>query len=177
MMLGRLARPLRPLLPQQLRTMLDMIPPRVAPDVLAPQVFRAEGAVRKRVALLAGCAQQALNGDINAATIRLLLRHGCEVVKLRQWSSPCVVEELKKAGQLQFFGITPHSPSDRSWRGASFQYPRGFVQFCPVVSNFVHEPSCLIARYAVGSGQVRYLNRWGQAAWPGFALLRHSFSS
>jgi glycolate oxidase iron-sulfur subunit len=104
MMLGRLARPLRPLLPQQLRTMLDMIPPRVAPDVLAPQVFRAEGAVRKRVALLAGCAQQALNGDINAATIRLLLRHGCEVVKLRQWSSPCVVEELKKAGQLQFFG-------------------------------------------------------------------------
>jgi glycolate oxidase iron-sulfur subunit len=80
MMLGRLARPLRPLLPQQLRTMLDMIPPRVAPDVLAPQVFRAEGAVRKRVALLAGCAQQALNGDINAATIRLLLRHGCEVV-------------------------------------------------------------------------------------------------
>jgi glycolate oxidase iron-sulfur subunit len=80
MMLGRLARPLRPPLPQQLRTMLDMIPPRVAPDVLAPQVFRAEGAVRKRVALLAGCAQQALNGDINAATIRLLRRHGCEVV-------------------------------------------------------------------------------------------------
>ena len=36
--------------------------------------------MRKRVALLAGCAQQALNGDINAATIRLLRRHGCEVV-------------------------------------------------------------------------------------------------
>jgi glycolate oxidase iron-sulfur subunit len=80
MTLGRLARPLWPLLPQRWRTMLDMIPPRVAPDVLAPQSFRAEGAVRKRVALLAGCAQQALNGDINAATIRLLRRHGCEVV-------------------------------------------------------------------------------------------------
>jgi glycolate oxidase iron-sulfur subunit len=78
--LGRLARPLRPLLPQRWRTMLDMIPARIASDVLAPQVFRAEGAVRKRVALLAGCAQQALNGDINAATIRLLLRQGCEVV-------------------------------------------------------------------------------------------------
>jgi glycolate dehydrogenase iron-sulfur subunit len=76
MALGRLARPLRPLLPRRWRTMLDMIPPRIAPDVLAPQVFRAEGAVRKRVALLAGCAQQALNGDINAATIRLLRRHG-----------------------------------------------------------------------------------------------------
>ena len=80
MALGCVARPLRPVLPRRLRTMLDMIPPRVAPDVLAPQVFRAEGAVRKRVALLAGCAQQALNGDINAATIRLLQRHGCEVV-------------------------------------------------------------------------------------------------
>jgi glycolate oxidase iron-sulfur subunit len=32
------------------------------------------------VILLAGCVQQALNGDINAATIRLLRRHGCEVV-------------------------------------------------------------------------------------------------
>ena len=52
--LGRLARPLRPLLPQRWRTMLDMIPPRVAPDVLAPQVFRSEGTVRKRVVLLAG---------------------------------------------------------------------------------------------------------------------------
>jgi len=36
--------------------------------------------MRKRVALLAGCAQQALDGAINAATVRLLTRHGCEVV-------------------------------------------------------------------------------------------------
>jgi glycolate oxidase iron-sulfur subunit len=80
MALGRLARPLRLLLPQRLRRVLDVIPPRIAPNVLAPQVFPAEGPVRQRVALLAGCAQQALNGDINAATIRLLRRHGCEVV-------------------------------------------------------------------------------------------------
>jgi glycolate oxidase iron-sulfur subunit len=80
MILARLARPLRPLLPRQWQTTLDMIPPHIAPDVLAPQVFRAEGAVQKRVALVAGCAQQTLNGDINAATIRLLQRHGCEVV-------------------------------------------------------------------------------------------------
>src|SRR5262249_60409510 len=79
-MVGRLARPLRPLLPRQWQTMLDMMSPRVAPDVLAPQVFPADGAMRKRVTLLAGCAQQALNGNINAATIRLLRRHGCEVV-------------------------------------------------------------------------------------------------
>src|SRR5262245_45677411 len=76
MAVGRLARPLRPLLPRRWRAILDMIPSRIAPDLFTPEVFRAEGAVRNRVALLAGCAQQALNGDINAATIRLLLRHG-----------------------------------------------------------------------------------------------------
>jgi glycolate oxidase iron-sulfur subunit len=46
----------------------------------APQVFPAEGARRKRVALLTGCAQRVLDPRINAATIRLLTRHGCEVV-------------------------------------------------------------------------------------------------
>ena len=45
-----------------------------------PQVFAATGTRRKRVALLIGCAQRALNTDINDATIRLLRRHGCEVV-------------------------------------------------------------------------------------------------
>jgi glycolate oxidase iron-sulfur subunit len=45
-----------------------------------PQVFKAEGERKKRVALLTGCAQRALNTDINEATIRLLTRHGCEVV-------------------------------------------------------------------------------------------------
>ncbi len=45
-----------------------------------PQVFKAEGERRKRVALLTGCAQRALNTDINEATIRLLTRHGCDVV-------------------------------------------------------------------------------------------------
>ena len=78
--LGRLVRPLRALLPTRLRAMLDMIPARASPDILAPQVFRAEGKARRRVALLAGCAQQALDGNINAATIRLLQCHGCEVV-------------------------------------------------------------------------------------------------
>src|SRR5262249_44504166 len=39
-----------------------------------------QGARKKRVALLAGCAQRVLDPEINAATIRLLTRHGCEVV-------------------------------------------------------------------------------------------------
>jgi glycolate oxidase iron-sulfur subunit len=41
-----------------------------------PQVFPAEGERRMRVALMTGCAQRALNTDINEATIRLLTRHG-----------------------------------------------------------------------------------------------------
>ena len=40
----------------------------------------ASGTRRSRVALLAGCAQQVLAPQINEATIRLLTRHGCEVV-------------------------------------------------------------------------------------------------
>ena len=46
----------------------------------APGVYEAEGTRRVRVALLTGCAQQALAPRLNAATIRLLTRHGCEVV-------------------------------------------------------------------------------------------------
>ena len=45
-----------------------------------PQVHRAEGARRARVALLTGCAQTVLAPEINAATIRLLTRLGVEVV-------------------------------------------------------------------------------------------------
>jgi glycolate oxidase iron-sulfur subunit len=43
-------------------------------------VFPAEGMRRKRVALMTGCAQQVLSPQINEATIRLLTRHGVEVV-------------------------------------------------------------------------------------------------
>ena len=49
----------------------------------APQVHRAEGARRGRVALLTGCAQTVLAPSINEATIRLLTRMGVEVVVTR----------------------------------------------------------------------------------------------
>jgi glycolate oxidase iron-sulfur subunit len=45
-----------------------------------PRVYPAAGVRKTRVALLAGCAQQVLMPEINAATIRLLTRLGCEVV-------------------------------------------------------------------------------------------------
>jgi glycolate oxidase iron-sulfur subunit len=47
------------------------------------RIFPAEGTRRMRVALLAGCAQRVLAPEINEATIRLLTRHGCEVVVAR----------------------------------------------------------------------------------------------
>ena len=77
-----LAKPLAALMPRALRPMLDLAPASVAaPSAMdRPQVFPAEGARRMRVALSPGCAQQVLAPEINEATIRLLTRHGCEVV-------------------------------------------------------------------------------------------------
>ncbi len=80
---AKIGRPFRALVPDaRLRAMLEMAPKRI-PSVSRnddPQVFAAKGERKKRVALLTGCAQKALNTDINDATIRLLRRLGCEVV-------------------------------------------------------------------------------------------------
>lgn len=82
---AQVARPIARLLPARFRAMLGLVPaslPSPAP-VERPQVFPAEGNRRKRVALLAGCVQQVVSPTINEATIRLLTRHGCEVVVAR----------------------------------------------------------------------------------------------
>ncbi|MDA5093574.1 glycolate oxidase subunit GlcF [Aliiroseovarius sp. KMU-50] len=84
--LARFARPLRRFMPDpRLKAMLEMAPPKLprpSKNDLA-QVFPAKGARKKRVALLTGCAQKALDTNINDATIRLLTRLGCEVVIAR----------------------------------------------------------------------------------------------
>lgn len=80
---AKIGRPFAFLMPDaRLKAMLKMAPRRIPPvsrndDV---QVFPAIGARKKRVALMTGCAQKALNTDINDATIRLLRRLGCDVV-------------------------------------------------------------------------------------------------
>ena len=80
---AKLGRPFKRLMPDaRLRAMLDMAPRRIptpSPND-RPQVFPATGRRVRRVALMTGCAQRALNTDINDATIRLLTRLGCEVV-------------------------------------------------------------------------------------------------
>jgi glycolate oxidase iron-sulfur subunit len=80
---AKIGRPFAPLIPDaRLRAMLAMAPKTIPPVSRndEPQTFAATGERRMRVALMTGCAQKALNTDINDATIRLLRRLGCEVV-------------------------------------------------------------------------------------------------
>ena len=80
--LSRLARPIAKLLPVRLKTLLTLAPDTLPPvsDALAPGTYPAEGTATRRVLLLTGCVQQALAPRLNHATLRLLTRHGCEVV-------------------------------------------------------------------------------------------------
>jgi glycolate oxidase iron-sulfur subunit len=85
---ARAVRPLARMLPgsgrfgRRLRAMLELVPDKIPPPgtMTAAQIHRAQGERRARVALLAGCAQQVLAPEINAATVRLLTRSGVEVV-------------------------------------------------------------------------------------------------
>lgn len=93
MMAARLAKPFASLLPaspsgqtaptffDRVRAMLALAPPALPqPGPAGGTVFPAVGPTRGRVALLQGCAQQVLSPGINQAAIRLLTRHGIEVV-------------------------------------------------------------------------------------------------
>ncbi len=69
-------------LPGKLRGMLSFIPQgRLSAPLTGSRVNRANpGPSRKRIILLAGCVQQVLDPRINEATVRLLNRHGCDVL-------------------------------------------------------------------------------------------------
>ncbi len=79
---AKIGRPFARFIPDpRLRAMLEMAP-RIIPPVSRnddPQTFNVADK-KMRVALMTGCAQRALNTDINDATIRLLTRLGAEVV-------------------------------------------------------------------------------------------------
>jgi glycolate oxidase iron-sulfur subunit len=85
--LARLGKPFGFLLPGQsmfllrLRAMLNLAPAKLPPaQSLGGTVHKPVGETKGRVALLAGCAQQAIAPSINDATISLLNRLGIEVV-------------------------------------------------------------------------------------------------
>lgn len=80
---AKIGRPFAWMIPDaRVQAMLRMAPKTIPPVSRNddPQVFPAQGERKMRVALMTGCAQKALNTDINDATIRLLRRLGCEVV-------------------------------------------------------------------------------------------------
>jgi glycolate oxidase iron-sulfur subunit len=77
---GNLGRKVAPLVPTALQPMLDLLPAELPPKQSWPEVSHARGERRARVALLAGCAQQVLDPDINTATIDVLTRNGVEVI-------------------------------------------------------------------------------------------------
>jgi glycolate oxidase iron-sulfur subunit len=78
------AKPLAPLAEmlglQRLAAMLRLTPWTLPHQPPKPQTFAAVGERKGRVALLAGCVQDLLSPQINAATIAVLTRHGIEVV-------------------------------------------------------------------------------------------------
>lgn len=65
-------------LPGRLRPMVEIAPPWRSAERL-PVVTPAVGELRGRVGMLLGCVQQAVFGDVNAATARVLAAEGLEV--------------------------------------------------------------------------------------------------
>ncbi len=78
--LGRLTKPFNGFVPKSLQPMLDLVPADLPPAQSIPEITRAVGRRRGRVALLAGCAQQVLAPDINASAVRVLSLNGIEVI-------------------------------------------------------------------------------------------------
>ncbi len=78
-----LARPASALLPRRLRHLLALAPRSLPTERASMQealFLPAEGPATKTVAIILGCAQQVLAPHLNDATIRILRRHGCNVV-------------------------------------------------------------------------------------------------
>ncbi|MGE0238682.1 MAG: glycolate oxidase subunit GlcF [Parvibaculaceae bacterium] len=86
LILSQLVRPLAPLIAKlgdrRLSSLLALVPAETPPPEMVgqPGTYPAEGKPHMRVALLRGCVQSVLDPAINEAAIRLMNRHGIEVV-------------------------------------------------------------------------------------------------
>jgi len=67
--------------------------------VEGPAVFPSKGPRKGRVALLQGCAQTVLAPSINEAAVRLLTRHGIEVVLAGEGCCGSLVHHMGREGQ------------------------------------------------------------------------------
>ena len=104
-------KPLRPLvakLPRvgnRLAAMLDLAPdraPKRSPGD-KPGTFPVAGERRGRVAMLKGCAQAVLAPRYNEAAIRLLNRHGVEVVQAREGCCGALVHHMGREDEAKAF--------------------------------------------------------------------------
>ena len=79
---GRAMARIVPALPGSLNTALRAArgAPRIPPRTSLAARTAARGVTRMRVLLMPGCAQQVLHPEVNEAAIRLLARHGVEVI-------------------------------------------------------------------------------------------------
>ncbi|OUR79924.1 2-hydroxy-acid oxidase [Alphaproteobacteria bacterium 46_93_T64] len=78
-----MAKPIKGFFSGRLRAMLEMAPGSIPQRSILDEVSNHTAANKqasKRVVLMTGCAQKVLSPDINDATIRLLTRHGVEVI-------------------------------------------------------------------------------------------------
>ena len=81
--MSKFVKPFKFLFPKQIRKMISFMPTKFPKKTLASMAVYLPDNGKKpvaRVALLTGCVQKVLSPQINDATIRLLNRHGIEVV-------------------------------------------------------------------------------------------------
>ncbi len=78
--IARIFKPIARYLPKGFGAMMELAPTELPPEIDFKDHYPALGQQRGRVALLIGCAQQALAPRINAVAIRVLTRNGIEVV-------------------------------------------------------------------------------------------------
>tara|TARA_B100001123_G_scaffold409697_1_gene504073 strand:+ start:9970 stop:11271 length:1302 start_codon:yes stop_codon:yes gene_type:complete len=81
-LLVRILKPIKFLFPKKIKKMIFLMPSKFPKKKLSQkEIYSVKNRKRiSRVALLSGCVQKTLSPQINEATIRLLNRHGVEVV-------------------------------------------------------------------------------------------------
>ena len=91
--LAKIGKPFRFFLPSKIKNMMDLIPSSSSKKILkTKEVYKTKYKKKvARVALLTGCVQKELSPQINESTIRILNRHGVEVV---------VPEKIRCCGSL-----------------------------------------------------------------------------
>jgi len=78
----KIGKPFSFLLPKKIKNMMELMPTSFPPKKLKiKEIYPAKGEKKvSRVALLTGCVQKEISPQINESTIRILNRHGVEVI-------------------------------------------------------------------------------------------------